>query len=119
MALLTLAMGLQTATLRRVGRHSVHTTFVTGILTSLGEAIGQAVFRPHGPATSPESQDPPLRRIRLYGGIWSGYLIGAILGGALLGRVGLAALALPIAGLAVAVASDLRHPHELAWQEES
>src|SRR4051794_4740397 len=29
-ALLTLAMGLQSATLRRVGRHGVHTTFVSG-----------------------------------------------------------------------------------------
>src|SRR5579883_586062 len=44
-ALLTLAMGLQSATLRRVGSHSAHTTYVSGILTSLAEAVAQAVYR--------------------------------------------------------------------------
>jgi uncharacterized membrane protein YoaK (UPF0700 family) len=116
-ALLTLAMGLQSATLRRVGRHGVHTTYVTGILTSLGEAIGQAVLRPRGRTPAADSADPPAQRIRLYGSIWGGYLVGAILGGALLAPVGLAALALPLTGLAIAIVHDLRHPHELAKLE--
>ena len=113
-ALLTLAMGLQSATLRRVGRHGVHTAYVSGVLTSLAEAAGQAMFRPYGRTRSTDSQDPPSQRIRLYGSVWGGYLVGAILGGALLAPAGLAALALPIAGLAVAIVHDLRHPHELA-----
>jgi len=53
-----------------------------------------------------------------YASIWGGYLVGAILGVALLAPAGLAALALPITGLAVAIVHDLRHPHELARMKQ-
>jgi uncharacterized membrane protein YoaK (UPF0700 family) len=113
-ALLTLAMGLQSATLRHVGSHTAHTTYVSGILTSLAEAVAQAAFRPRARPEPSDSDNAPAHRIRLYGSIWGGYLIGAILGGALWMPAGLAALGLPIAGLAIAIVRDLRHPHELA-----
>jgi uncharacterized membrane protein YoaK (UPF0700 family) len=39
--LLTLSMGLQTATLRRVGSQSVRTTFVTGVLSDWADLLTQ------------------------------------------------------------------------------
>ena len=39
--LLTLAMGLQTATVRRVSGRSIRTTFVTGVLSNWAQAMTQ------------------------------------------------------------------------------
>jgi uncharacterized membrane protein YoaK (UPF0700 family) len=117
-ALLTLAMGLQSATLRWVGHQSVHTTYVSGILIDLAEAIAETVFRPHGHDSAANPWGSPAQRVWLYGSVWGGYLVGAILGGTMLTQAGLTALVLPIAGLAVAIVRDLRHPHELAGHQQ-
>jgi uncharacterized membrane protein YoaK (UPF0700 family) len=101
----TLAMGLQSATLRRIGELHVRTTYISGVLTSLMEAVIHQVFRLRG---------EPGARVGVYASVWGGYLLGATLGGLGYARAGLLALVLPIAGLGVAAALDLRHPHELA-----
>jgi uncharacterized membrane protein YoaK (UPF0700 family) len=121
-ALPTLAMGLQSATLRRVGGRGVRTTYVSGVLTNLAEAIAQAVFRTGRRGASGDGREPrdrPTGRIRLYGNVWGAYVLGAILGGVGLEYWGLGALALPIAGLGLAMVRDLLHPHELAGDEQA
>ena len=44
LAMLAAAMGLQTATLTKVGALNVHTTFVTGILDKLAQLLSQLLF---------------------------------------------------------------------------
>src|SRR6185437_1696245 len=44
LATLAVAMGLQTATLTRVGALTVHTTFVTGMLNKLAQLISHYIF---------------------------------------------------------------------------
>jgi uncharacterized membrane protein YoaK (UPF0700 family) len=47
LAMLAAAMGMQTATLTRIGSLTVHTTFVTGMLNKLAQLISQALFLSH------------------------------------------------------------------------
>ena len=73
--LAALAMGLQSAYLRRVSGASVHTTFITGMLTALAED-GVAYYR--------DRTDQVARsRLAVHGTIWLGYLFGGIVGAAL------------------------------------
>jgi uncharacterized membrane protein YoaK (UPF0700 family) len=107
-ALPTVAMGLQSATLRRIGHLQVRTTYISGVLTNLMEAIVHRLCRPG----RDESGEP----VRIYAAVWGAYLLGAIVGGAGYGRVGVLALVVPISGLGLAAALDLRHPYEQAAQ---
>jgi uncharacterized membrane protein YoaK (UPF0700 family) len=43
-ALPAMAMGVQNATLRRVGSLHIRTTYVTGMLTNFGEAVSQYIL---------------------------------------------------------------------------
>jgi uncharacterized membrane protein YoaK (UPF0700 family) len=116
-ALPTLAMGLQSATLRRVGHASVRTPYVSGVLTSLVESVVEWLLwrRAGGPAAAPTTEQlSPAGRVRLYGSVLGCYIVGAGLGSAALLAWGLAAVLLPILGLALVMARDLHHPHELA-----
>lgn len=115
------AMGLQNATLRRVGNRTVHTTYVTGILTNLAEQgvaymfwlydhmIGRTINRMIK-SLRVSTRQKSLSRVILYGGIWSGYIIGAILGGYIQQRWELKALALPLCGLVFIIIWDLIRP---------
>ena len=119
-ALPTLAMGLQSATLRRVGHQGVRTTYVSGVLTNLAEAGVQLLFRrgeahPTGPH---EPGGTPAGRLRLYASLWSGYLVGAVMGSFGQYRWGFAVLALPMAGLGLVAARDLVYPRELGAAPE-
>jgi uncharacterized membrane protein YoaK (UPF0700 family) len=91
--MLALAMGLQSGFLRRVAGTSVHTTFVTGMLTSMAEDA-VAAWRDRDDVEA-------RRRVRLHGGIWVGYLVGGICGAALALAWGYWALVLPIAALGI------------------
>jgi uncharacterized membrane protein YoaK (UPF0700 family) len=115
-ALPTLAMGLQSATLRRVGSASVRTTYISGVLTSLMEVGVECLFwlRRRGQSREGGDAHSPVDRLRVYGTVLGAYVLGAVLGSVSHSLWGLTALLLPIAGLALAVARDLRHPHELA-----
>jgi uncharacterized membrane protein YoaK (UPF0700 family) len=118
-ALLVVAMGLQNAGLRRVRGHTVHTTFVTGMLTDLAhESVASVVWWWDGRASrrsgaggdGPAGRSPSNGRVAMLAGIWTAYVLGAAAGGFGLGRVGLTLLWVPIAVLAVVVVLDLRTP---------
>lgn len=122
--LVTLAMGLQTATLHRVSGLNVRTTYVTGVLTDLAHECTQyglaLVDSAHSHPAS-EARDlavsekwRSLGRIRLLAGVWSSYVIGAVCGGFLELRLALASLALPLVFILSLALFDLVSPINVA-----
>jgi uncharacterized membrane protein YoaK (UPF0700 family) len=97
------AMGLQTSALRRLGGKTVRTTFVTGMLTHLGEEAAKFVVPASRPAASSS-------RLRLLAGIWVCYAAGAIFGGWAHDQWALNALVVPLLILAAVIAVDLVRP---------
>lgn len=87
--LATCAMGIQTAALRKVGVLSVHTTFVTGMMTKVVEVADKLV-------TQREKREDRLTTIVFLASVWLVYLGGAVAGTALLDAVDLWCLALPV-----------------------
>ena len=81
---LVLAMGLQNASLQRVGPLSVGTTYVTGILAHLGQQLAGGGERRRAAGRS-----------RLYALLWLGLVLGAVSGGVLYSRFALDALFAP------------------------
>lgn len=112
-ALLVLAMGLQTATLQRVAGRTVRTTYVTGMLTNLAQESVTYLFwrhdRKHGRADA-DDKDGSLQRVVLLASIWSAYALGAILGGYAELHWALRPLLFPLCALAAVVVLDLLRP---------
>ncbi len=118
--LLTLAMGFQTATVRRAGGQGVRTTFVTGVLSEWAHAMTQylswlrqqSTERQVLQAVRASRQQASFRRLRLLSGIWGCYVVGAICGSALELRMALFALVFPLCVLAVLIVIDVLRPFE-------
>ncbi len=116
--LLTLAMGLQTATVRRAGGQSVRTTFVTGVLSDWAQALTQylswwrqqSIERQRREIVRTSMQQTSFRRLLLLAGVWGSYLVGAICGSALELRLALWALVFPLCVLAVLIVIDVLRP---------
>jgi uncharacterized membrane protein YoaK (UPF0700 family) len=75
----SLALGLQNGAFRRVGGLSVHTTYLTGMITSLisTEAEKYAFAEVPAPVSVPD------RRIGVLCGIWAAFVLGAGMGAAI------------------------------------
>ncbi|HEY6319838.1 MAG TPA: YoaK family protein [Acidimicrobiia bacterium] len=97
--LATAAMGLQTSSLRHVCDVEVHTTFVTGMITSFAEELV---------ASARHEPDAP-RRARIHGGLVASYLVGAVCGSALDTSWRLWSLAIPVVVLG-ALSVGMRRP---------
>ena len=122
-ALLSAAMGIQSATVRRVGEQRVATTYVTGTLTTLATDTASDLLerwslwrrtarrRPGEPARSGEisAASPPARGTALMTGLWAVYLLGALVGGFGEYRWAMGAVAAPFVALVAVIASDLAH----------
>jgi uncharacterized membrane protein YoaK (UPF0700 family) len=113
LVLLVVAMGLQTATLRNIGRRTVRTTYVTGMLTHFAENAARYFFIRHDARSDPNVREKLAdrrRRLAVIGGIWCSYAIGGIAGGA--AEIGWTtyALAVPVGVLVVIVLVDQRLP---------
>jgi len=109
--LLATAMGLQNASLVRVGASSVYTTHVTGNLTRLAREAAHwtvlTIHRPHGTnATARRSG----RRALLMAAVWTSYLSGAVFGLFARQAWGLRALVLPLMVLLALVLLDRVRP---------
>ena len=119
LAMLAAAMGLQTATLTRVGSLTVHTTFVTGMLNKLAQLLSQAAFLTydnfHGKDETLHRRRV-LREARFITSIWLLYWIGAVTGVWLDSSWGLRSLVLPAAVVASGILMDQAEP--LSLEEE-
>jgi len=86
LALLAGAMGVQSASLRRVRGQSVHTPYVTGMLTQSMENAVALLFNGYDRwrRLSPEAAAggrEHFSRMIFYGGIWLLFVIGSVCGG--------------------------------------
>ena len=117
-ALPALAMGLQNVALRRAAGQALHTTYVTGVLQSLGEGAVHYLFwlreqmRVAGwrRALRASTAHSELRGAVLALWLWFAYVAGAISGGFSKGRWELHALALPLGALVVVIVVELARP---------
>jgi uncharacterized membrane protein YoaK (UPF0700 family) len=113
---LAVAMGLQNAMRVDVRGASLATTYVTGTLHAAAQALARATLlarRAPGPtpaALGARGDAGAAARVGVTSlAVWAGFLVGALAGGALFARIGLAALLVPLALLLVLVSDTLRH----------
>ena len=123
LAALAAAMGMQTATLTRIGPLTVHTTFVTGMVNKLAQLVSRICFRTYDLlrrhagsarlrlARKQESQESLFLFV-----IWLFYVAGAVLGTWSYDSWGVHALFVPAALLLLAIVADQIWP--LSIQEE-
>ncbi len=120
LTLLGAAMGLQTATLTRIGPLTVHTTFVTGMLNKLAQLVSHTLFLSYDLVRGREDvrrvRRISLRRTAFIFSIWVLYFVGAVAGTVAERTSGLRVLAVPVAVLAAAIVVDQAWP--LSVREE-
>ena len=94
----SLALGLQNGAFRRAGGISVHTTYLTGMITSLISADGEK----YASGVLPVSSRAPDPKIELLCGIWIAFVVGAGTGAAMIlhfgaiGMLGAAVILIPL-----------------------
>ena len=99
-AVVSFAMGVLNTAFSRVGAQQVGLTFVTGTLSRFGIHLAYALRR--RPVVNSEGPwDTHLRRALLLGGIWMGFLVGALLSGFATPLFGVWVLLFPIFVLAL------------------
>jgi uncharacterized membrane protein YoaK (UPF0700 family) len=97
--LATVALGMQSAALTEIDDATVRTTYVSGILTHLGQS---AVRRLRGAAKTPQ------QRLWFLAALWAFYIVGATAGSYALAHLDLWCLAFPLAALLGAAAVSPR-----------
>jgi uncharacterized membrane protein YoaK (UPF0700 family) len=120
LTMLAAAMGMQTATLTRIGSLTVHTTFVTGMLNKLAQLLSHVVFLSYdvlrGSRTAVASRLQALRDARFMFGVWFFYVAGATTGTFIKFHFGMRALFVPAALVSILAVVDLASP--LGVEEE-
>ena len=119
LAMLAAGMGLQTATLTRIGSLTVHTTFVTGMLNKLAQLLSQALFLTYDRGQGRDTvaaRRQTLQRARFMIAIWLLYWIGAATGVWMNSIWGLRSLWLPAGIVSFGIAVDQMWP--LSLEEE-
>lgn len=121
--LLVFCMGLQTAALTRVGPLTVHTTFVTGMLNSLGQRLADIAFWLADAVAGKQKlhtigSTRPVREAGLLTSVWIAYAAGAVLGALLTVRAKGAALFVPLGVLFVAICVDQVVPLSIEEEQE-
>lgn len=120
-ALLAAAMGIQTATLTRIGSLTVHTTFVTGMLNKLAQLLTEGFFLSYD--LSRGRQVTKVRRhVFAQAGfifsIWLLYLAGAGAGTWLQSAWGIRALLLPAGAICAVILVDQAAPLSIEEERE-
>ncbi len=125
-ALPALAMGVQSATLRRVGNVHVRTTYITGMLTNFAEEAVRYLFwlrdrrRQHGVRLGTllrlSPRQPVFNRMLLMLGLWLCYVAGAVAGACAELSWGPQCLIAPVGVLVLVALVTARHPVPLASQ---
>jgi uncharacterized membrane protein YoaK (UPF0700 family) len=81
---MSLALGLQNGAFRRTGGISVHTTYLTGTITSLIAAQVDRYNSPAIPVPAPTSN----AKVRIFCGVWIAFVLGGSAGAAMVLRFG-------------------------------
>ncbi len=119
---LAVAMGVQTATLTRIGPLTVHTTFVTGMLNKLAQLVSHTLFLSYdllrGRGHVRPARQQSLRRSLFIFSIWVCYFAGALFGARAQSVFGLFALVVPVAVLAGAAVVDQVYPLSLVEEQD-
>lgn len=114
------AMGVQTATLTRIGPLTVHTTFVTGMLNKLAQLLSKSIFLAYDVGRGKRDRArlrPVVHRKALFMlSIWVLYLTGAVIGTDTQTAWGVRALFLPAGIVLLVTIFDQMNP--LAIQVE-
>lgn len=121
LALLAAAMGLQTATLTKIGPLTIHTTFVTGMLNKFAEATSEWFFwlydqRKRGTTWQGSRQHRAFRNARFMALIWLSYMLGSVFGTWTYSYWSVWVLYIPVAILIISAGIDQWRP--LAIEEE-
>jgi len=121
LALLAAAMGMQTATLTKIGPLTIHTTFVTGMLNKFAEAMSEWFFwlydqRKTGNAGQRSTQHRAFRNARFMALIWFSYMLGSVFGTWTYSHWSVWVLYIPVAILIISAGIDQWRP--LAIEEE-
>jgi uncharacterized membrane protein YoaK (UPF0700 family) len=120
LVLLAIAMGVQTATLTRIGPLSIHTTFVTGMINKFAQMVSETLFftydRLAGRTGCRQKQRTAFRGAMFFLSIWLLYCAGALVGGKIDSGIGLNALLIPVGFILAAVVVDQVRP--LSLEEE-
>ncbi len=114
-ALPALAMGLQTVAFHRIGRFSVRTTFVTGMLTVFCRELVNYIFLVWDKYMKSKGSNPfsgsrkeaSFVRMLTSGGIWLLYMAGAVSASYIILKLGLQMLAIPLLILLVMALADI------------
>ncbi len=126
LALLAIAMGLQTATITRVGALTVHTTFVTGMINKFCQLVSQVFFDTYDISVASSTSGEPYREHRsktlrsalFIFSIWCAYAAGAIGGTWLDSRWQLRGLYLPVTLLCLAIGADRIVPFSVEEEKD-
>lgn len=119
--LIAVAMGVQNASLRKVGAVTVFTTHITGTLTKLASDLGEYLFWLHdrtrhrlaqrlAPALRLSPRQASFQGVMLLSGLYLCYAFGAAAGAMGLHHWGLVVVAAPLAVVVGAIALDLLRP---------
>jgi uncharacterized membrane protein YoaK (UPF0700 family) len=128
-ALLTLAMGLQNVTIRKVGGLNIYTTFVTGSLVKFSESTSDLIFwirdrlqvgfkLRRRRVLRVMRRTAHFRHMALTGSLWLSYLVGALCGGLAGDRYKLLAMVVPLAVLFVISIYGAVRPFILLVEEQ-
>lgn len=122
LALLAAAMGLQTATLTKIGPLTIHTTFVTGMLNKFAQAMSEWFFwlydqRKTANAWQRSTQQRAFRNAGFMALIWFSYMLGSVFGTWTYLHWSVWVLYIPVAILIVCAGID--HWRPLAIEEEN
>jgi uncharacterized membrane protein YoaK (UPF0700 family) len=127
LALLAAAMGLQTATLTRIGPLTVHTTFVTGMLNKFAQAISEWLFWVHDELRQKASfrtiwqrsrRQSAFRNANFMFAIWISYMVGAVAGTWMNSRWSLQTMYIPATILFLAATVDQCQPLSVEEEQE-
>jgi porin len=81
---MSLALGVQNGAFSKAGGISVHTTYLTGMITSLVKTAAER----HRPETTARGEAPSDQKAKLLSGIWLAFVLGATAGAAMVFRLG-------------------------------
>jgi uncharacterized membrane protein YoaK (UPF0700 family) len=99
-----LALGIQNGALNKTNGISVHSTYMTGMVTTLTQKTFDRFFLKPGPKEDTSNRSAPLG-IQILASMWISFIFGAVIGAVMVSSfrsIGLLGIVLPLVGLIIA-----------------